>query len=428
MSTTDIEMSSSQDEKLPGSSTPQDNVLAEYGPVPDGGVRAWMVALGAACISFSCLGFSNSFGVFAQYYQTHQLIGEPANKIAWIGSISLFMQFAGGVIAGPLFDRYGAWVIRPGAIVYVLAMMLTSLCTQYWHFMLCQGVLMGLAMSTLQIPSFAAVTQYFDKKRGAALGLVIAGSSVGGVVFPIALSKMLNASSIGFGWSVRIMGFVITPLMLFACFAVRPRLPPRKTDFFLPSAFRNKRYLFLIAALFFSFFGFATPLFFLPKYAVSRGMDTTLASYLLAIVNGASTFGRIIPGILADKYGKINTFALGSFFTGIIILTTNSVTNTAGLIAYSIAFGFASGTIISGGSAAFSICTDDARNMGTYLGMGFAIGSIAALIGPPINGALVDRYGGFEQLSILSGVMCLVATVAGYTAKAFTKEGLWGKV
>jgi hypothetical protein len=78
--------------------------------VPDGGTQAWLVAAGAACIFFSCLGFANSFGVMQEYYMSHQLQGHSADSIAWIGSMSTFIQFAGGALAGPMFDRYGSWV------------------------------------------------------------------------------------------------------------------------------------------------------------------------------------------------------------------------------------------------------------------------------------------------------------------------------
>lgn len=92
--------------------------------------------------------------------------------------------------------------------------------------MLAQGVLMGSAVAFLQFPAFAIVAQYFDKKRAAAMGIVASGSSIGGVVFPIVLSKLLNGTNIGFGWSMRIIGFIILPFMLFACAIVRPRVPP----------------------------------------------------------------------------------------------------------------------------------------------------------------------------------------------------------
>ncbi|KAK0738160.1 major facilitator superfamily domain-containing protein [Schizothecium vesticola] len=398
-------------------------------PAPDGGLRAWLVALGAASTAFACLGLTNSFGVFQSYYATQLLSSSSPDAIAWIGSLSTFLQFAFGGLAGPLFDRFGpAWIIRPAAVTYVLSIFLLSLCTQYWHFML-QTVLSGLSMAMLQFPAFAAVSQYFDRRRGAALGLVLAGSSVGGVVFPIALSRMLNGSNpVSFAWTVRIMGFVVLPLMVFACLTIRARLPPRRTEFFILGAFREARFLGLVAALFLGFLGMMTPMFFLPTYAVSKGMEPALAGYLSAILNAASTFGRVIPGVLADKYGRLNIFALGSVATGVVVMCMNSATTTAGLIGYSVAFGFASGTIISGATTAFSICTDDMRNMGTYMGMGLAVGSLAALIGPPVNGAMLEKYGGFLEVSIFSGVMCLAGGVVAFGTKAATKQGLFGRV
>jgi MFS family permease len=98
-------------------------------------------------------------------------------------------------------------------ITYVFAMMMLSLCNEYWQVMLVQGILMGIVMGRLQFPAFAAVSQYFEKERAAALGVVVSRSSIGGVVIPIALSKMLNSSSLGFGWSLRVIGFliIITP-------------------------------------------------------------------------------------------------------------------------------------------------------------------------------------------------------------------------
>ncbi|KAK0670029.1 putative MFS transporter [Cercophora samala] len=410
------------------SETTSPNPTDLYGPAPDGGTRAWFVALGAACIFFSCLGVVNSFGVFLQYYGNHQLSSYTPDQIAWIGSLTACIQFLFGGISGPVFDRYGTWVIRLGAILYVLAIMMTSLCQEYYQFMLAQGVLTGLASAMIQVPAFAVVSQYFDKKRAAALGLVVSGSSIGGIVFPIALGKMLNDTTLGFGWSVRIMGFIVAPMMGFCCFSLKARLPPRQTQFFLWSAFTELRFLGLVVAGFFVLLGMFTPLFFLPSYAVSKGMDKILASYLLAIVNGASTFGRILPGILADKYGKLNIYGFGSLATGIVVVCLTKATTTAGLVVYSVFIGLTSGTIVSANSAAFSTCTTNPQNIGTYIGMGLAIGSIAILVGPPVNGVLMDKYGGYLEASLFSGIMCLAGGVVILATKLTTPEGLWGNV
>ncbi|KAK2850675.1 hypothetical protein FQN49_005431 [Arthroderma sp. PD_2] len=409
-----------EEKKLPTTPT--------IGAAPDGGARAWLVAAGGSAIFFCCLGFSNSFGVFTEYYLSHQLSGESPDKVAWIGSLSAFLSFATGVVGGPWFDRFGAWVIIPAAITYVFAMMMLSLCKSYWQLMLVQGVLMGIVMGFLQYPAFAAVSQYFDKRRAAALGVVVSGSSIGGIIIPIALSKMLNSSTLGYGWSVRIIGFLIMPFMLFACLTIKARLPSRSATFWIPSAYREAKYLLLIVSLFFMFVGMFTPLFFLPTYAVTRGMSPTLAGYLLAITNASSTFGRIIPGVLADKYGRLNIFTLGGVVTGIVIFCMNSVTTNAALIGYAVAFGFVSGTIISGASAAFSLCPQDPRDIGTYMGMGMSISSLGGLIGPPVNGAFVERYGSFFQVSMFSGTMCLFGGLVALATKLFTIEGLLGRV
>ncbi|RYP58738.1 hypothetical protein DL769_008825 [Monosporascus sp. CRB-8-3] len=405
-----------------------DPTVDEFGPAPEGGAGAWLVAAGGGAILFSTLGFANSFGTFEQYYLTHQLQDRSSSDISWIGSLAMFLQFFSGMLSGPLFDRYGEKVIRPALVLYIFSLMMLSMCKMYWQIMLVQGVLMGPVMGLLLIPAFAAVSQYFEKNRAGVLGLVASGSSIGGIVIPIALSKMLNESSLGFGWSVRIIGFMILPFMLLAFLGVKPRLPPRNTEFWLLSAFKEARFVILIVALFFMFFGMFTPFFYLPTYATTRGMSPTLAGYLLSILNAASTFGRIIPGVLADKWGKINMFGFGGVTTGIVIYCMNAADNNAGLIMYAIFFGFTSGTIISGASAAFSTCLKDARNVGTYMGMGMAIAGIGGLVGPPVNGAIVNAYGRFYQVSMFSGTLCLVGGLIAIAAKRWTPQGLMGNV
>ncbi|KFY84536.1 hypothetical protein V500_09221 [Pseudogymnoascus sp. VKM F-4518 (FW-2643)] len=397
-------------------------------PAPDGGARAWTVAAGGAAILFCCLGFANSFGSFEQYYLTHQLQSYSPDKIAWIGSISAYLQFGAGMVGGPMFDRYGSRIMQPAAVVYVFAVMMLSLCKEYWQMMLVQGVLMGVAMGFLQFPAFAAVSQYFDKNRAAALGVVVSGSSIGGVVIPIAISKMLNNSSLGFGWSVRVIGFLLIPLLTFACVAVRARLTPRKTAFWLSRAYTEVVFILLMVSMFFIFIGMLTPLFYLPTYAVARGMDPTLAGYLLAIVNASSTFGRIIPGVLADKYGRLNVFALGAISTGIAIFCMNSAKTNGELIGYAVVFGFTSGTIISGLSACISLCAKDPREIGMYMGMGMSLSSLGGLIGPPVNGVFVQHYGGFFEACMFSGAVCLFGGFIAVLIKVATPQGIFGRV
>lgn len=84
-------------------------------------------------------------------------------------------------------------------MLYVVSIMLTSVCKEYHQFVLAQGILGGLSNGMTIFPAMSAGPQYFNKRRAAAMGIGIAGSSLGGVVWPIVLSKMLNETELGFG-------------------------------------------------------------------------------------------------------------------------------------------------------------------------------------------------------------------------------------
>src|SRR3546814_2856995 len=78
------------------------------------------------------------------------------------------------------------------------------------------------------------------------------------------------------------------------------RRPPRSTLTYtlFPDTtpfLSDPMYDLLVASFFFAMIGMFVPLFLIPTYAITRGMGDTLASYLVAIINGASVFGRVIP-------------------------------------------------------------------------------------------------------------------------------------
>ncbi|KAM0668594.1 hypothetical protein ACQRIT_007378 [Beauveria bassiana] len=372
---------------------------ADLSKAPDGGLEAWLVAGGAFCVFFCCLGFSNSFGVLADYYIQHQLHGTSPSKLAWIA-----------------------------AILYIVSMMLLSLCKSYWQFMLCQAVLQGILQGLLQFPSMAAVSQFFDVNRAAAIGVAVSGSSIGGIIMPMALSKMLNGTNLGFGWSIRVIGFLMLPFLVVAVFTVKARLPPRARAFWLSEAFRDPKLVVLTLATFFVFIGMFLPLFFIPTYATMRGMQPTLAGYLSAILNASSTFGRIIPGVMADKLGKLNVYSVGAVTTAIVIFCMNEAKSNPALIVYAVIFGFTSGTIISGASVAFTVCCPDVRDVGTYAGMGMAFAALGGLVGPPLDGVLVEHYkGNFFQAAMFSGSVCLFGGCLAYANKWFFPQGLLGR-
>lgn len=57
-----------------------------------------------------------------------------------------------------------------------------SFATKIWHLFLTQGVLFGVGLGFLFTSSVGIVSQWFDKKRSVANGIVTAGSGIGGLV------------------------------------------------------------------------------------------------------------------------------------------------------------------------------------------------------------------------------------------------------
>jgi predicted MFS family arabinose efflux permease len=307
-------------------------------------------------------------------------------------------------------------VIWAPAVLVIFSVMMTSLCTKYYQFFLAQGILGGISMGMSLAPALSSTAQYFQKRRAAAMGITIAGSSLGGVIFPIALDHMLY-SSLGFAWAVRIVGFVILGVMSFAVLGIRARLPPKRQRFLKLEAFKKPKYVATLTAVFFLNVGIFTPFFYLPLYGEFHGMSTSLAFYLIAIQNASSFFGRLVPGVIADKIGPYNMLSTVSIITAIITFCWIRMTTNASIIAFSVLYGFFSGGIIGITPAAIANCAGHPQEIGTYIGMGMAVMSVATLIGPPINGALLNDYGGFLQVQIFSAAVMMFGGVLAFVAK-----------
>ncbi|KAJ5774890.1 hypothetical protein N7457_009786 [Penicillium paradoxum] len=399
----------------------EDPTPNEYTP------RAWMVIFGAFTCAFCTVGFMNSFGVFQEYYTKNQLSSSSTSTIAWLGAAAIFFLFAISVGAGAMLDIFGPkLMVYIGSLGCIFAVMMTSICKEFYQFLLAQGILLGISMGLVTWPMLVLVGQYVKVKRAAAMGIVLAGSSLGGVIWPIALDKAIKNPKIGFPWTMRIVGFVMIPCFLFSCVsakspiapvsnaeneenATEPKSKPPNHKAEALDLLRKPSLQLLCLAMFITYFGMFSPFFYTTSYAVDQGFSTSLAFYTVSIVNGASFFGRIVPGIVADKYGKFNCCILANIFAGIIALCWTKVTSVAGLVIWSAAYGFASGGILSLQQA----CAGQVASATT---LGLAIGSVSgstalsAMANVPISGALVENYG-WLSLSIFSGASLIVGGV-----------------
>lgn len=163
--------------------------------------------------------------------------------------------------------------------------------------------------------------------------------------------------------------------------------------------------------------GVFTPFFYLTEYAIAQGMSANLSSYILSILNASSVFGRLLPGVLADKMGWFNTICFFGSSTGVLLLCWIAVKSNAAIIIFAALYGFFSGAIVSLMSPCIAHLSPTPSCIGTYLGMGMAVISVAGLTGTPITGALIDHYNSYTQAAIFSGVSTLAGAALVFVTK-----------
>ncbi|GFF51924.1 probable transporter MCH4 [Aspergillus udagawae] len=376
--------------------------LEDDGP-PDGGVAAWLVVLGAWCCSFSSPGWINSVGSFQQYYEAGPLKSYSSSTIAWIPSLQLFFLFALGPVVGIIFDNYGPRpLIIGGTLLHVFGLMMASLAKTYYQFILSQGV------------SLACVSTWFSKKRGAAMGIMVTGSSVGGVIFPIMISCMIQST--GYPWALRTAAFLILGLQIVAILTVRPRtkpMPKKMPTGRFAAPFREFPFVLLLLGIFVLTYGIFIPIDYLAVQGFQEAhMSEEMAQYLVSIFNAASLFGRLVAGYGADRIGRWNMFIIACTVSGISEFAVWIPAKHSSIaIGFAIMFGFASGAFI-GLSGALPISVSPPLEMGYRLGVVFLAISIPALTMAPIGGAILQNSAnGWLDVKILGGIMCLAGSV-----------------
>lgn len=176
-----------------------------------------------------------------------------------------------------------------------------------------------------------------------------AGSSLGGVVFPIMVERLVEER--GFGWSMRAAAFLILGLLIYANLTVKSRLPPQPkiwsfTDFIQPLG--ELPFLLTVLASFAFFFGMFLPFNFVILSAEYNGMGPNLAGYLLAVLNAVSIFGRTLPGFVADRLGRYNVMIVTSFLSTILVLALwLPARGNVAYILFAAFYGFSSGAFVS---------------------------------------------------------------------------------
>ncbi|PVH97936.1 MFS monocarboxylate transporter-like protein [Periconia macrospinosa] len=388
-------------------------------PAPDGGLHAWLKVLGGFLIYINIWGFTLSFGAFQAYYRSNLLSTQSASSISWIGTIQAWLLIVVGVLSGPLFDRgFLRSMLCAGNFLVVCGIMMLSLSTEYWQILLSQGICMGLGAGLLYIPSLALVGIWFDKKRAVAMGIVMSGIAVGGVIYILMLNRLIPR--VGFPWAIRCMGFIAlgTALLSFPALLSGSKLltrPRKARKLFDKTALKDPLMLLFTASSFFNFIGYNIPYFYIPTFArETLGTSQSLALYTQVMAVGASFFGRLASGFVAHHIGSLVAWCLCAAVSGILVFSWMSITTIETFIAFSVLWGFLSASLVTLPASCFATICPDLSRLGTRMGMSWSVSSVASLIGPPIAGQLLrtkdDGRVDFRGLQIWSGCFLLLGS------------------
>ncbi|KAJ6256539.1 hypothetical protein Dda_8401 [Drechslerella dactyloides] len=410
-----------------------DEAQRDFGEItyPDGGFNAWVQVFAAFLLLCTGWGIVVSYGVFETYYGSLDPPLANSAGTALIGSIQAFLLLFVGFFTGRLYDGgHFRVIMSTGSILMWLGLFATGFCGMtYWKILLCQGIITGTGMGFLFTPSVAVVSTYFYKKRALANGIVASGSSVGGIMFPILTRKLIPA--IGFRNTMIVNSSIVLSLLIVSNLILAPRkdIPPRRKGPMIDvQSFKDLTYMLFVFGMLAAFLGLYMPFFYIEIWAKRMGLDKNGLEtfYLVSILNGASTFGRVVPNFFADRIGSINMQIPAMIVSGVLILCWLPMTTFASMLVFVVLYGFFSGVFISLPPASVASITPDVTYFGVRMGMMFSIASVGSLTGTPISGALIHAQGGnLDTARVWSGCIMLFSAALIIAARINASGWRW---
>jgi len=151
--------------------------------------------------------------------------------------------------------------------------------------------------------------------------------------------------------------------------------------------------------------------------------------WLLTIMNGASTIGRLTMSAFGDKTGALNMHIVSQIVSAFLILLLWVFTNsTTSAIAFCVFFGIFSGAVIGlppasvGNILNCTYNTPETKHvghskLGQWTGMMYSVAAIPSLVGPVVAGHLVTEYERYITVQMWSGISLLLSAMCMIVAR-----------
>ena len=351
----------------------------------------------------------------------------------------LFAGLPFGILAGALIDRVGArFVILVGVCLVSAALILMGTMRRFWQFeLLCVVEVIGYVFAG-PIANQVLVAQWFERRRGKAMGYAYLGLGLGGVIAPMFVNYL--ARNLGWRHALELIGALILVVLVptglwVTCsrpadrqidpesFGELSRLEsqvphPGVNSSPVSQAVRLAPFWLILAgsALTIGAIGAVIQHFIL--FLKDSGYSATVASRYASILLISSLGGRVIVGHIADHFRNSRIMAIFYFLIGASVFLLAYPQSTAALWLFALVFGFSMGAdyMLIPLVASESFGTTALGKILALIIMGYSIGQWA---GPWLVGKLFDMRHSYDVAWKMIAVLAIIGASAIYAIPVF---------
>ncbi|MBD9650865.1 MFS transporter [Ensifer sp. ENS09] len=321
----------------------------------------------------------------------------------------LAMAFA-SIAWGSLSDRWGARpIVLIGSVLLAVSLMAASWATSLIAFQILFGVVVGTATAAIFAPMMACVTGWFDTHRSLAVSLVSAGMGMA----PLTMSPFAAWLVSAYDWrtALQIIALVVAVIMIPVSFLVRqapalaggaaaasPEEEPQSS--MTPSqVLKSPLFIILLLTNFFCCATHSGPIFHTVSYAITCGIPVMAAVSIYSVEGLAGMGGRVVFGLLGDRFGAKRVLVLGLLAQAFGALAYVFAAGLGSFYAVAALFGF----IYAGVMPLYAVLAREnfpLRMMGTVIGGTAMAGSLGMATGPIAGGLIYDALASYTWLYI----------------------------
>ncbi|KAL6453404.1 MCH2 Probable transporter MCH2 [Candida maltosa Xu316] len=391
---------------------------------------AWVICFACVLFNFSTYGMNSGFAIyFATYVNQGTFPGATKIDYAYIGGLA----FGAGLLFSPvitvLMGLLGfRTVLIIGNCLQFTSLMLASWSTKLWQLYLTQGVMQSFGLAFLGIPATTILPQYFKKKRVLAGGIGAAGSGLGGIVFNLAMQKVVDEK--GVPWALRAQSIIAFGLIWIAIILAKSKADTHNIQFkfFDVNIVKTAPFWMLIFFVITCIFGYVILLYTLSNFTTSLGYTERQGSYASALVQVGSCVGRPIVGLISDRFGGATVACVGYYIVGIFCLAMwIPARNLATVLVFAVIQGSLMGAIY-GMSAPLMARLFGIKKMNIVFAQAWTIMGVAGIWSPVIGVKLTSGSGAgldptrYVNCAIFTGVCFMACATALLLIRGYVKS------